>query len=70
MQQDSTFTKPATDTGKLSCNSKPDFMLFVSVCTPNHFGLVLYDIRGKIGENIISEKSGKMILDHADCRYL
>jgi len=26
--------------------------------------------QGKVGENIILEKSGKTILDHADCRYL
>jgi len=25
-------------------------------------------VREKLGKNIISEKSGKMILDHADCR--
>jgi len=27
-------------------------------------------VREKSGKNIIFEKSGKMILDHADCRYL
>jgi len=27
-------------------------------------------VREMLGENIIFEKSGKMILDHADCRQL
>jgi len=33
-------------------------------------GQGFYVVRKMSGKNVIFEKSGKMILDHADCRYL